>query len=79
MVFALMTIPVVAVDIEENDEITGDFSFPTQEQVNELTDSDREIIDEMTRTGSISYEQAYHILRVDKVIDKLEQNNQVVF
>ncbi len=78
MVFALMTIPVVAVDIEENDEITGDFSFPTQEQVNELTDSDREIIDEMTRTGIISYEQAYHILRVDKVIDKLEQNNQVV-
>lgn len=77
--FTLMAIPVSAVNCEEKDlSSTSDFPSPTKAQIDELSDSDWTIINDMTRSGIISFEQAYHIFRVDKIVDKLEQHNQVV-
>ena len=77
--FSLMTVPAAAVNLEEEvSSTTIDFPCISQAQVNELTDSDWSIINDMTRSGIISFEQAYHILCVDKIVDKMEQYNQVV-
>lgn len=55
-----------------------EYPIPTQEQLDALTDADWAILDEMTEGGFISFAQAFQILQVDKIVDKLEAHGQMI-
>lgn len=65
--------------VENKSEITTteEFPTPTQEQLDRLTDEDWEILNMMTDSG-VPFNQAFNILRVDKIVNKLEAYGQCV-
>ncbi len=93
LMISLFAIPSYSLDMTEDisspnpsTEITEsvqsptvyEYPTPTQEQVNELSDNDWEVIHEMMQNGNLSFEHAFQILRVDKIVDKLEQYGQEI-
>lgn len=54
------------------------YPIPTEAQLDALTEEDWEILDDITEGGFVSFAQAFQILRVDKIVDKLETYGQIV-
>lgn len=63
---------------EDSSSSLETYPIPTEAQLDALTEEDWEILDDITEGGFVSLAQAFQILRVDKIVDKLETYGQIV-